>query len=144
MFLLDPKAQVFVPPNVSGSEVQRVGELEIDHRGQAVYLDGERIDLTTTEWSLLVALAGDPHRAFTREELFRLIWRCDSYGSSRTLDAHACRLRAKLSLGSQRYVINRWGVGYQLVEPIPAREANEFGLQEVESAGAPSAGCRYM
>ena len=58
-----------------------------------------------------------PARVFTRDELLKSVWGYRSAGSTRTLDAHACRLRAKLSTGSERFIANLWGVGYRLVEP---------------------------
>lgn len=106
----------------AGGEVQQIGELEIDYRGRAVYLAGEPVGLTTKEWSLLTALAGDPLRVFTRDQLLQSVWGYQTAGSTRTLDAHACRLRGKLSAGTRRYVINLWGVGYRLIDP-PAEGA---------------------
>lgn len=106
-------------PAGGGREVQQVGELEIDYRGRAVHLAGEPVGLTTKEWSLLAALASDPLRVFTRDQLLQSVWGYRAGGTTRTLDAHACRLRAKLSAGTQRYVINLWGVGYRLVDPPP-------------------------
>lgn len=108
-------------PESGGREVQQVGELEIDYRGRAVHLAGEPVGLTTKEWSLLEALASDPLRVFTRDQLLQSVWGYRTGGSTRTLDAHACRLRSKLSAGNQRYVINLWGVGYRLTDPPPER-----------------------
>jgi DNA-binding response OmpR family regulator len=54
--------------------------------------------------------------AFTREELMREVWGYQSAGRTRTLDSHACRLRAKLSSDTHRLVINVWGVGYRLID----------------------------
>lgn len=102
-----------------GSELQQIGELEIDYRGRAVFLAGGPVGLTTKEWSLLTALASDPLRVFTRDQLLQSVWGYRTAGSTRTLDAHACRLRAKLSAGTCRYVINLWGVGYRLVDQPP-------------------------
>ena len=42
----------------------------------------------------------------------------DSLGQTRTLDSHACRLRAKLGVDGDRWVVNVWGVGYRLVDPV--------------------------
>lgn len=91
-----------------------LGELVIEPRSREVVLAGRRISLTHKEYSLLTALAADPERVFEREVLLRNIWGYSGAGSSRTLDAHACRLRAKLSGGKRRYVLNTWGVGYRL------------------------------
>jgi DNA-binding winged helix-turn-helix (wHTH) protein len=43
-------------------------------------------------------------------------------GATRTLDSHACRLRQKLAVDGDRFVINVWGVGYRLVDPAPAAD----------------------
>ena len=68
------------------------------------------------EFSLLCALAADPVRVFTKEELLRDVWGFRSMGRTRTLDSHASRLRRKLDPDNGRFVINVWGVGYRLID----------------------------
>jgi DNA-binding response OmpR family regulator len=93
----------------------RVGALTIDLRARHVHLGDQPIALSAKEYELLLVLAGDPHRVFTREELLRDIW---GYRTpSRTVDSHACRLRNKLSAHPQRLVINVWGIGYRFCDP---------------------------
>lgn len=99
------------------TELQRVGDMTIDHRARVVRVAGEDVSITQKEWGLLTALAADPTRVFTREQLLKTVWNYRSAGSTRTLDAHACRLRSKLARGSRRFVVNVWGVGYRLVDP---------------------------
>jgi DNA-binding winged helix-turn-helix (wHTH) protein len=53
---------------------------------------------------------------WTKAELLRDVWGFRALGATRTLDSHACRLRQKLSLRGDRFVINVWGVGYRLVD----------------------------
>ena len=65
---------------------------------------------------MLRALVADPTRVFTKDELLRDVWGFASRGSTRTLDSHACRLRRKLGVAGDRFVVNVWGVGYRLVE----------------------------
>lgn len=101
---------------------ENLGELEIDVRARIVRMRGRRVDLTAKEFSLLCALASEPTRVFERDQLFEAVWGYHGAGSTRTLDAHACRLRAKLSGGDRRYVLNTWGVGYRLFEPAPGGE----------------------
>ncbi|MFY9265874.1 MAG: response regulator transcription factor [Solirubrobacterales bacterium] len=101
--------------------IARIGELVIDRRGRTVHLNGEPVFLTIKEWGLLLALAGDPTRVFSRDELLTIVWGYRTAGSTRTLDAHACRLRGKLAAaGTRRYVVNLWGVGYRLIDPLAA------------------------
>ena len=94
----------------------RVGELELDPAAREVRLRGRRIDLSQKEFALLRALAADPTRVLTKEELLRDVWGFRSLGTTRTLDSHACRLRHKLGAEGDRFVINVWGVGYRLVD----------------------------
>ena len=79
----------------------RVGPLELDPLGREVRLDGEPIQLSKKEYALLRALAEEPTRVFTREELLRGVWGYRSLGATRTLDSHASRLRQKLSAGGR-------------------------------------------
>jgi DNA-binding response OmpR family regulator len=94
----------------------RVGSLEIDPTSRQVWVRGEPVPLSKKEYALLRALAGEPTRVFTREELLRGVWGFVAMGHTRTLDSHAFRLRQKLNRSEDRFVINVWGVGYRLVD----------------------------
>jgi DNA-binding response OmpR family regulator len=99
----------------------RIGPLEIDPPTREVKLRGRKIPLSQKEYALLKAIAVEPTRVFTKEELLRDVWGFRSLGSTRTLDSHACRLRQKLSVEGDRLVVNVWGVGYRLVDgPVKA------------------------
>ncbi len=100
------------------SERIEVGEIEIVQPSRIVRVTGESVVLAAKEYELLVALAAEPERVFTKEELLRGVWGFRSLGRTRTLDSHASRLRRKLSQHSAvEYVVNVWGVGYRLVQP---------------------------
>ena len=90
--------------------------LELDPLSRSVELDGEPIHLSKKEFALLRALAEDPTRVFTREELLRGVWGFQSPAATRTLDSHASRLRRKLSGAGGGFVVNVWGVGYRLID----------------------------
>jgi DNA-binding response OmpR family regulator len=94
----------------------RIGSLEIDPLARLVWLNGRQLSLSKKEFALLRALAGEPTRVFTREELLRGVWGFRTLGATRTLDSHASRLRKKLTVDGDRYVVNVWGVGYRLVD----------------------------
>jgi DNA-binding response OmpR family regulator len=80
-----------------------------------VRLDGTSVALTQREFALLVHLAAEPERVFTKDELLQALWGDRTFAATRTLDTHACRLREKLSRnGDRSWVINVWGVGYAL------------------------------
>ncbi len=99
----------------------RVGALEIDPASREVRLSGADVPVSQKEFALLLALAAEPTRVFTKEELLRDVWGFLSRGNTRTLDSHACRLRHKLGASGDRFVVNVWGVGYRLVDG-PVRE----------------------
>ncbi len=94
----------------------RVGELTVDPLSRAVSLAGEPLQLSAKEFGLLYALASEPGRVFSKDELLRDVWGYAAPGSTRTLDTHACRLRAKLAGGGRRFVVTVRGVGYKLVD----------------------------
>jgi DNA-binding response OmpR family regulator len=94
----------------------RIGALEIDALGRNVELNGQPVHLSKKEFALLRALAEDPTRVFTREELLRGVWGFRSLGSTRTLDSHAARLRKKLGGAAGGFIVNVWGVGYRLID----------------------------
>jgi DNA-binding response OmpR family regulator len=94
----------------------RAAELQVDPASREVRLRGDRVVLSQKEFALLRALVAEPTRVYTKEELLRSIWGYRAAGSTRTLDSHACRLRQKLGVHGDRYVVNVWGVGYRLVD----------------------------
>ena len=104
----------------TGSRI-RIGPLELDALSRQTWLHGAPVALSKKEFGLLRALASDPVRVFTREELMRTVWGwSDDTGQlrTRTLDTHAARLRRKLSTEGASFVINVWGVGYRLLDGV--------------------------
>jgi DNA-binding response OmpR family regulator len=98
----------------------RVGSLELDPESRSVRLGGEPVTLTQKEYALLRVLAAAPTRVHTKDELLRTVWGFRTRAATRTLDSHACRLRAKL--GGGRFVLNVWGVGYRLIDDPGTRD----------------------
>jgi DNA-binding response OmpR family regulator len=99
------------PPVVEAPPVR------IDTRTRDVRVDGRRMQLSQKEYELLLRLAREPDRVFTKAELLRDVWGYRVMGRTRTLDSHASRLRRKLrEAGSTRELVdNVWGVGYRLL-----------------------------
>jgi DNA-binding response OmpR family regulator len=96
------------------------GELVVDRRTRRVTVGGEPVVLAGREYELLVKLATEPERVFTKDELLRDVWGFRSIGRTRTIDSHASRLRRKLHAanGGGEWVVNVWGVGYKLAESV--------------------------
>jgi DNA-binding response OmpR family regulator len=97
----------------SGKPVHR-GDLTIDPASREVRLGERMLVLRSQEFDLLLTLAGQPGRVFTREQLLQLAWGFDFYGQTRTVDVHIAQLRKKIEGGSVR-IETVTGVGYKLV-----------------------------
>jgi len=98
-----------------GARILSHGKLSIDTAARAATFDSNPIALRRREYALLVHLALDPTRVYTRHELLRDVWGYRSEGATRTLDSHASRLRRALAqAGARGWVRASWGVGYRL------------------------------
>jgi DNA-binding response OmpR family regulator len=94
-----------------------VGRLRIDAGGLEASYAGQALELSRLEFALLYQLAREPWRVFTKDELLAQVWGypADAGVSTRTLDAHAARLRRKLAAaGAASAIETRRGVGYRL------------------------------
>jgi DNA-binding response OmpR family regulator len=94
----------------------RVGDLVIDPVRHRVTVGERVVPLSKKEFALLRALAANPTRVYTKEELLKDIWAYKGNSKTRTLDSHASRLRRKLDPEAGRFVINCWGIGYRLID----------------------------
>jgi two-component system response regulator MtrA len=92
-----------------------VAGLEIDPDGFTARKRGEELQLTATEFRLLLELARRPKQVFTRELLLELVWNYDYLGDSRLVDAAVQRLRAKVEDDPKQPALIKTvrGVGYR-------------------------------
>ncbi len=90
------------------------GPLLIDLARHSVTIEGAEIDVTPKEFDLLVLLASNPGRAFSREFLLEQIWGYEYDGLDRTVDTQITRLRKKLGPLSEK-LVTVWGVGYRFM-----------------------------
>ncbi len=102
----------------------RVAGLEIDPVRREVRREGELVYLTVREFDLLLFLARQTDRPFTRMQLLAQVWDIHYEGYDRTVDSHVQRLRAKIEPDPSRprYVRTVWGVGYKMASD-PGGEA---------------------
>lgn len=94
-----------------------VGPLSIDPYRRIVRVDGELVDLPRKEYALLLILASEPCRTFTKRELLRDVWDIKAPSSTRTLDSHMSRLRRHLGVRGHKFGGAVWGTGYRLIDP---------------------------
>lgn len=101
-------------------QVLRISDLEIDLESHSVTRAGIPVELTPTEFNLLVSLAGQPGRVFTRLQLLEISQGNAYEGYERTIDAHIKNLRAKIEPDpkSPRYVETVFGVGYRFKKNV--------------------------
>ena len=106
-----------------GEEPQRdrlvFGELEIDVAAHKAFIGGEELDLTASEFKLLVTLARYPGRVYSRMELVEKVLGYDFEGYERTIDSHVKNLRAKMhdDPRSPSFIYTVHGVGYRFDPP---------------------------
>jgi DNA-binding response OmpR family regulator len=93
--------------------IVKVGELTIDRLGLRVLVNGEVVEVTRTEFKLLVTLMESIGRVHSREELLLAVWPSGSEIEVRTVDTHLRRLREKLGVAGQRIETIR-GFGYRI------------------------------
>ena len=96
-------------------KVLRVADLEIDLESHTITRAGQPVDLTPTEFSLLVTLASQPGRAFNRLQLLETSQGTAYEGYERTIDAHIKNIRAKIEVNPKKpqYIETVFGVGYR-------------------------------
>lgn len=93
--------------------------LTIDRAALTATFNGKPLNLTRMELALLAALAVEPARVKSKNELLRDVWGYRTIGKTRTVDAHACRLRRKLAaVGATGWVVSVRGVGYRLIDSL--------------------------
>ncbi|MDD5455581.1 MAG: response regulator [Candidatus Margulisbacteria bacterium] len=88
--------------------------LSININNHDVVLNNNELHLTKIEFDLLLTMARQPRRVFTRGQLLYQVWGHDFYGDDRVVDVHIRRLRAKLEqLTDREYVQTVRGIGYR-------------------------------
>jgi DNA-binding response OmpR family regulator len=115
-----PRATVTAhAPAQDQDQLHPIAGLVVDPLSREARLSGARLDLTRTEFDLLIALAANPRRAFTRRQLIDEVWGADWYGDEHIVDVHIGHLRRKLgdSATQPRIIRTVRGVGYGMVAP---------------------------
>jgi DNA-binding response OmpR family regulator len=89
--------------------------LSMDKSSRRVFINEKEVILTTKEFDLLVHLAANPNKVFTKEELFERIWGIDSQGDVPTVTVHIRKIREKIEVdpSNPQYIETIWGVGYR-------------------------------
>ena len=103
------------------SNVIQFKNLIIDPTARSCARDGIEINLTVKEFNLLMTLAQEPRKVFSREQLHQALWKnekADGKYDLRTVDVHIRRLREKIEEDPARpsFIMTKWGVGYYFAD----------------------------
>ena len=94
-------------------DVIKYGSLTIDKDARKITVRDREISLTAKEYDLLLFLAENPNRAFSKEILFDRIWGMDALGDVSTVTVHIQRIRDKINTEEEKHIETVWGVGYR-------------------------------
>jgi DNA-binding response OmpR family regulator len=99
-------------------KVIRFKEIEINSHKMKASLKGQRLDLTPKEFDLLLLLASNPGKTFSRHDLLEQVWGFTFEGYEHTITSHINRLRIKIesNLNYPQYILTSWGKGYRFSE----------------------------
>ncbi|AEG60779.1 response regulator transcription factor [Desulforamulus ruminis] len=92
-----------------------IRNLIIDKSSRRVYRSGREVSMTSKEFNLLLLLASNPNRVFSKEDIFDRIWGMDSAGNMATVTVHIRKIREKIEIdpANPQYIETIWGVGYR-------------------------------
>lgn len=91
-----------------------VGDITLDIAQKRLYVRGEAVRLTATEFKILQLLMAYPGRVFSAEEIYERVWDSDAYAVENTVMVHISRIREKLEINPRKpeYLKVVWGIGY--------------------------------
>jgi two-component system alkaline phosphatase synthesis response regulator PhoP len=103
----------------SGKPLIEVGDLSIDTESRQVRILDQEVHLTTSEYGILVHLARNPGKAFSRPAILAALWDESPVGDERAVDVHIHNIREKIEADqkSPEYLLTVRGYGYRLREP---------------------------
>ncbi len=99
--------------NIESSDILKCDGLTIDLVKYEVTLENRVIELTFKEYELLLYLASNKGRVFTREALLNKVWGFDYFGGDRTVDVHIRRLRSKIEDSEHTFIDTVRNIGYR-------------------------------
>ncbi len=93
-----------------------LGGLLLDLEQKQLYVDGDPVKLTATEYKIVQLLMKNPGRVFSAEEIYERVWETDAYSVENTVMVHIRRIREKIEITPRepRYLKVVWGIGYKM------------------------------
>ncbi|MCI8586108.1 MAG: response regulator transcription factor [Lachnospiraceae bacterium] len=96
--------------------ILKTGGLTLDFNGKELYVDGERVRLTATEYRIIEFLMRNMGQVFSAEEIYSKVWNEDAYAVENTVMVHIRRIREKIEIDTKnpKYLKVVWGIGYKM------------------------------
>ena len=93
-----------------------IGGITLDDLAKTVTVDGDRVNLTPTEYAILHLLMQNPGKVYSTKALYEAVWQEAAYGSEGAVAVHIRHLREKIEIdpSNPRYLKVVWGQGYKM------------------------------
>ena len=114
------RVKALVSGSINTTALLKAHDLVIDREKRTVIVRGRLVEITTKEFDLLLHLARNPGRVYSREQLLDFVWGYNHDGYQHTVNSHINRLRGKIEQdpGRPAYVLTVWGAGYKFAEAM--------------------------
>lgn len=99
-----------------GDEIITNGGLALNDKSKTITLDGDPVNLTPTEYSMLKLFMQNPGEVISPKDIYKKIWNDDPYGTESTVLVHIRHIREKIEIdpAHPRYIVSVWGHGYKM------------------------------
>lgn len=106
----------YMNPEAASKRKFSTGDLEIDYEQRKVYICGQAVKLTQTEYNIVALLSEHAGRVLTYKEMIRRVWGWSDSGSVKKLQVNMANIRKKLGErpGENQYIFNELGIGYRM------------------------------
>lgn len=106
----------YIKGTMEEESVLSMGNLMMNTNDYSVTKNGEVIELTAKEFEILKLLLQNPHKVYTKEQIYSLVWNDAYLGDENAVNVHISRLRNKIEENPRnpQYVLTVWGIGYKL------------------------------
>ncbi len=91
-------------------------DLVLDQEKKKLFVRGEEVRLTVTEYKIMELMLARPSRVFPAEEIYESVWKSDAFSVENTVMIHISRLREKIEINPKKpeYIKVVWGIGYKI------------------------------
>ncbi len=96
---------------VNSNPILKIDQLVINQETKQILIDEKNVELTRTEFEILLFLIKNENKIFSRSDILSKVWRNDEFVLERTVDVHIARLRKKIGEYG-KLIVNKTGYGY--------------------------------